>query len=519
MGSDGYLYHIATPEMTFQLPFMGGRTTGDFDINSTWGRVSYAIRGIGTAEFTNLLVCNTAALTAGSTYTGTGTCYATQYRFNVPGETEVTTLTAGKNVYVIGNLDSNGNFKPYYTTQTGQTITVPKGQGGFTANTNCVMYKYTFYLTQTPVYNANYNTFLFIGRSDQSTTQFSYMTYNPIAYTLNSNNKLTHIDGRPIQDSTYTHPNSGATAGTYRSVTVNAQGHVTAGTNPTTLSGYGITDALPSTTKYAGSGSVGGGATKLAVNDVSSTSPQYLLMSTGTGDQSIYRAKFATVTVTQPNENQLWYTVSNMTVTRANYADSADYADDAGYAEEADYATSAGTASGNKTDGVTGATVNRYANCTTAAATAAKTASITTGTFTLETGTRVTVKFTNQNTANSPTLNINSTGAKNIFHKGAQITSGVNRYMLYGACDFVYDGTQWLLIGNYVDTDSNNAVTQAYSTTNNTYPVLMSATAGITSTGSRGNTTSILNNGIYAIPQRVRSMPILPPQQREDCVR
>jgi len=33
------------------------------------------------------------------------------------------------------------------------------------------------------------------------------------------------------------------TAGTYRSVTTDAQGRVTAGTNPTTLSGYGITDA------------------------------------------------------------------------------------------------------------------------------------------------------------------------------------------------------------------------------------------------------------------------------------
>lgn len=41
----------------------------------------------------------------------------------------------------------------------------------------------------------------------------------------------------------YTHPSSGVTAGTYRSVTVNAQGHVTAGTNPTTLAAYGITDA------------------------------------------------------------------------------------------------------------------------------------------------------------------------------------------------------------------------------------------------------------------------------------
>lgn len=42
---------------------------------------------------------------------------------------------------------------------------------------------------------------------------------------------------------TVSHANSGVTAGTYRSVTVNATGHVTAGTNPTTLSGYGITDA------------------------------------------------------------------------------------------------------------------------------------------------------------------------------------------------------------------------------------------------------------------------------------
>ena len=44
-------------------------------------------------------------------------------------------------------------------------------------------------------------------------------------------------------DTVYTHPDSGVTAGTYKSVTVNKQGHVTSGTNPTTLAGYGITDA------------------------------------------------------------------------------------------------------------------------------------------------------------------------------------------------------------------------------------------------------------------------------------
>jgi len=37
--------------------------------------------------------------------------------------------------------------------------------------------------------------------------------------------------------------NSGATAGTYKSVTVDAKGRVTAGSNPTTLTGFGITDA------------------------------------------------------------------------------------------------------------------------------------------------------------------------------------------------------------------------------------------------------------------------------------
>lgn len=40
---------------------------------------------------------------------------------------------------------------------------------------------------------------------------------------------------------------TGVTAGTYNSVTVNSQGRVTAGTNPTTIAGYGITDAYTKT--------------------------------------------------------------------------------------------------------------------------------------------------------------------------------------------------------------------------------------------------------------------------------
>lgn len=45
------------------------------------------------------------------------------------------------------------------------------------------------------------------------------------------------------QDTIYTHPTSGVEAGTYKSVTVDENGHVTGGSNPTTLAEYGITDA------------------------------------------------------------------------------------------------------------------------------------------------------------------------------------------------------------------------------------------------------------------------------------
>lgn len=121
-----------------------------------------------------------------------------------------------------------------------------------------------------------------------------------------------------------------------------------------------------------------------------------------------------------------------------------------------------------KQDGITGATINRYASSSTAAATAAKTASITTGTFALDAGTRVTVKFANANTADTPTLNINSTGAKNIFSKGVQITTGSNKALLAGVVDFVYDGTQWNLVGNYIDTNTGS-VTGVKGSAESTY--------------------------------------------------
>lgn len=110
------------------------------------------------------------------------------------------------------------------------------------------------------------------------------------------------------------------------------------------------------------------------------------------------------------------------------------------------------------------ANITHYGTCSTAAATAAKTVSLTG--FTLATGAIVTVKFTVTNTAASPTLNVNGTGAKAIQYRGAAISAGylaANRVYT-----FIYDGTNYQLIGD-INTD-----------TNTTYSTGTATTAGIT---------------------------------------
>lgn len=75
-------------------------------------------------------------------------------------------------------------------------------------------------------------------KADKATTLAGYNIGD--AYTKTEAD--SKIDEK-IAAAAYHHPTSGVTEGTYRSVTVDANGHVTAGTNPTTLAGYGITDA------------------------------------------------------------------------------------------------------------------------------------------------------------------------------------------------------------------------------------------------------------------------------------
>ena len=94
-----------------------------------------------------------------------------------------------------------------------------------------------------------------------------------------------------------------------------------------------------------------------------------------------------------------------------------------------------------------------YGTCSTAAATAAKTVACTG--FALVTGAEITVKFTVTNTASSPTLNVNSTGAKSIYYNGEAISAGhlaANR-----TYTFRYNGTRWDLVGAVVYTHPTTA--------------------------------------------------------------
>ena len=109
-----------------------------------------------------------------------------------------------------------------------------------------------------------------------------------------------------------------------------------------------------------------------------------------------------------------------------------------------------------------------YAECSTAAATTAKTATTTVAGFTLTAGAMVNVKFANTNSGavGSITLNINGTGAKNIKYTVSGGTVGnlpSAGYLVGGRTYlFIYDGTYWVVQMNY-NTDSTAMYVKYYN--------------------------------------------------------
>lgn len=137
--------------------------------------------------------------------------------------------------------------------------------------------------------------------------------------------------------------------------------------------------------------------------------------------------------------------------------------------------------------------INNYGVCSTAAGTKAKTVTVGSD-FTLATGAQVVIKFSNSNSASSPTLNVNGTGAKNICQYGTTAigTETTTTGWRAGSIQtFTYDGTSWVRDYWNNTTYYNTAVTcstaadtaakvgsaSAYDLTNTKHFILMLNTA------------------------------------------
>ena len=131
-----------------------------------------------------------------------------------------------------------------------------------------------------------------------------------------------------------------------------------------------------------------------------------------------------------------------------------------------------------------------YGTCSTAADVAAKEVTISNTDWILQVGSIIGVKFTASNTASTPTLNVNSTGAKNIWYNNAKYTStssnigGYAGRVLY----YMYDGTYWVWL-NMGSLDGNS----------NTVPSVQMETAAGTAAkvGTCTNHTLLANSFVH----------------------
>lgn len=122
-----------------------------------------------------------------------------------------------------------------------------------------------------------------------------------------------------------------------------------------------------------------------------------------------------------------------------------------------------------------------FGTCSTAASTVAKVVAC--SSYILGTGAVIRVKFSVTNTASSPTLNVNSTGAKAIKYRGSDITASM---LASGRIyEFVYDGTNYELVGD-LNLDTKNTA----GSTNSTSKLFI---IGATSQGENPQTYSNVN--------------------------
>ncbi len=132
------------------------------------------------------------------------------------------------------------------------------------------------------------------------------------------------------------------------------------------------------------------------------------------------------------------------------------------------------------------------ATCETAANVAAKVVTITDNdNWKLAVGSEIIVKFTNTNTADHVSLNVNGTGAKRIWYNSSEATGTsplyggyANRYIHY-----VYNGTYWVWIGQSSDMNTWTALKGATTSAKGTAGYAPAPSAGATNRYLRSDAT------------------------------
>lgn len=343
----------------------------------------------------------------------------------------------------------------------------------------------------------------------------------------------------------YEHPLSGVTAGTYRQITVDANGHVTGGNNtalPLTQGGTGATtaaqalsnlgltatadeinklDGITISTKEINylDGVTSNIQTQLNgkalishgnhVPDISSATSGNFLKSNGTtsewgaltadeistalgyvpgtgsnivtavkgdaeteyqtGEVNITPAKIGLGNVDNTHDNEKAVLSASKLTTSAGSSTQPVY-----FSEGKPIACTYTLGKSVPSNAVFTDTNNvAFGTCDTAAATAEKTVTISgNNNWSLTAGAVIFVKFTNTNTASGVTLNVNGTGAKNIWYNNADQTSTTttnSNYYGYAnrTLGYVYDGTYYVLFYWGYDantTYSNATLGQGYGT-------------------------------------------------------
>ncbi|CAL1518210.1 hypothetical protein [Chitinophaga sp. MM2321] len=180
---------------------------------------------------------------------------STDFDQAIPGEIE-----QGSQIFV---QEGTNNNKTGWSLATSGVITVGTttltfiqyaGANSYAAGTGLALAGNTFSaLNTTALWNANKLQGIGVSSTAPATSQLlRYDGTNWAPWTSNflTGNQTITATGDATGSGTTSIPltlkNTGTT-GTYTKVTTDAQGRVTVGTNPTTLAGYGITDAAPST--------------------------------------------------------------------------------------------------------------------------------------------------------------------------------------------------------------------------------------------------------------------------------